>query len=68
MCFFISPSIGQHNYMNALSLCTHLCERLLLGDVSVLGRFLATRLGLVLLAEADRSEGPLFLLEIRKPV
>lgn len=45
------------------SFSTHLCERLFLGDVSILGRFVAARLSLVLLAEADRSEGPLFLLE-----
>lgn len=41
--------------------CTHLRERFLLGDVSILGRFLAGRLALILLAEADRPEGPLFL-------
>lgn len=40
---------------------THLCKRLLLGDVSILGRFFTGRLVLVLLAEADRPEGPLFL-------
>lgn len=40
---------------------THLCERFLLGDVSILGRFFAGRLVLILLAEADRPEGPLFL-------
>ena len=45
------------------SFATHLCERLFLGDVSILGRFIAARLSLVLLAEADRPEGPLFLLE-----
>jgi len=42
---------------------THLCEWLFLGDVSILGRFVAARFSLVLLAEADRPEGPLFLLE-----
>lgn len=42
-------------------LFTHLCEGLLLSDVSILGRFFAGRLVLVLLAEADRPEGPLFL-------
>lgn len=50
-------------YSCRCSLATHLCERLFLGDVSILGRFVAIRLSLVLLAEADRPEGPLFLLE-----
>jgi hypothetical protein len=47
-------------------LSTHLGEWLFLGDVSILGCFLAARLSLVLLAEADRPEGPLFLLEANK--
>ena len=53
-------------YSYGCSVATHLCEWLFLGDVSILGRFIAARLSLVFLAEADRPEGPLFLLENEK--
>lgn len=58
-----ASSFGVTMYSYVCSFATHLCEWLFLGDVSILGRFVAARLSLVLLAEADRPEGPLFLLE-----
>jgi len=58
--------LEQQHILVECSFATHLCEWLFLGDVSILGRFIAARLSLVLLAEADRPEGPLFLLENEK--
>lgn len=62
VCIFKYVLVAIDNRTNA-EFSTHLCKRLFLGDISILGCFLATRLSLILLTKADRPEGPLFLLE-----